>query len=47
MMILKDNFGQQTILAFSNVKKNPKFKKTDFTFKTPKGVDVLEDRSGL
>lgn len=46
-MILKDNFGQQTVLAFSNVKKNPKFKKTDFTFKTPKGVDVLEDRSGL
>ena len=46
-MILKDNFGQRTELVFTGVKGNVPMKKTDFDFKVPKGVDVLEDRSAF
>ena len=45
IMILKDNFGQETHLRFDDVKTNAKLQKSAFTFKIPDGVDVLEDRS--
>lgn len=44
-MILKDNFGQETHLLFSDVKRNVKLQGSSFEFKVPKGVEVLEDKS--
>ena len=46
-MTLKDNFGQQTHLTFGEFKTNVKLKASDFTFKVPKGVDVLEDKTAF
>ena len=46
-MSLWDNFGQETRLNFENFQTNVKFKATDFTFKVPKGVDVLKDNSAF
>lgn len=44
-MMLKDNFGQETHLRFDDFKANVKLKASDFSFKVPKGVDVLKDES--
>lgn len=41
-MELKDNFGQRTLLKFSNVKENVKLDSGMFGFAPPKGADVLE-----
>ena len=46
-MILKDNFGQETHLLFSDVKRNVKLQGSSFEFKVPKGVEVLEDKSAF
>lgn len=42
-MELKDNFGQQTYLRFTDVKNNPSLGGNLFRFKPPKGVDILGD----
>jgi outer membrane lipoprotein carrier protein len=39
---LFDQLGQHTFVHLSNVKLNPKLNETLFQFKTPKGVDVVE-----
>lgn len=41
-MELRDSFARITFLEFSNMKKNPVFGKQEFTFKPPKGVDVIQ-----
>ncbi|MBI0414860.1 MAG: outer membrane lipoprotein chaperone LolA [Nitrosospira sp.] len=43
IMELKDNFGQTTILTFSNLERNPKFSSELFKFIPPKGVDIISD----
>lgn len=40
-MELKDNFGQRTLLKFSNLKDNPALKQELFSFTPPKGADVI------
>jgi outer membrane lipoprotein carrier protein len=40
-MELKDNFGQRTVLKFSNIKNNPPIGGDLFKFNPPKGVDIL------
>jgi outer membrane lipoprotein carrier protein len=40
-MELIDNFGQTTVLRFSNMVRNPQFDPGTFRFTPPKGVDVL------
>ena len=42
-MVLKDNFGQTTVLKFTRVEKNPVINPAEFRFIPPKGVDVLEE----
>ncbi len=42
-MELKDNFGQNTLLSFSGLKRNPALGSQLFQFKPPKGVDILSD----
>lgn len=42
-MELKDNFGQKTLLKFSEMKNNPAFGTDLFRFKPPKGADILGD----
>ena len=42
-MVLKDNFGQTTVLKFTQVEKNPVINPAEFRFTPPKGVDVLEE----
>jgi outer membrane lipoprotein carrier protein len=42
-MELKDNFGQQTSLRFSDTRNNPPLAADLFRFKPPKGVDVLSN----
>lgn len=39
---LFDQLGQHTVVNFSNVKTNPTLSQALFKFKTPKGVDVVE-----
>lgn len=46
-MVLKDNFGQETHLTFKDFKTNVKLNASNFVFKVPKGVDVLEDKSAF
>ena len=46
-MILRDNFGQETHLLFSDVKRNVEIQRSLFEFKVPKGVEVLEDKSAF
>ena len=41
---LKDNFGQTTLLRFSNLQRNPAIGASLFRFTPPKGVDVIGDR---
>jgi outer membrane lipoprotein carrier protein len=43
-MELKDNFGQTTLLRFSNLQRNPAMGASLFRFSPPKGVDVIGDR---
>jgi outer membrane lipoprotein carrier protein len=43
-MELKDQFGQTTMLRFSNLQRNPKVDPQSFRFDPPKGADVLGDR---
>lgn len=43
-MELKDNFGQTTVLRFSNLERNPSLSAKLFRFTPPKGVDILGDR---
>lgn len=40
-MELKDNFGQRTLLKFSDLKDNPALKQDLFSFTPPKGADVI------
>lgn len=44
MMELKDNFGQTTLLRFSNLQRNPPLGASLFRFSPPKGADVIGDR---
>jgi outer membrane lipoprotein carrier protein len=43
-MELKDNFGQTTLLRFSNLQRNPALGTSLFRFTPPKGADVIGDR---
>lgn len=43
-MELKDNFGQITLLRFSNLERNPALGGSLFRFTPPKGVDILGER---
>jgi outer membrane lipoprotein carrier protein len=43
-MELKDNFGQTTLLRFSNLERNPTLGAGLFRFTPPKGADILGDR---
>lgn len=43
-MELRDSFGQQTILAFDKVERNPALPAGHFAFTPPPGADVLEDK---
>jgi len=43
-MELKDNFGQTTLLRFTNLQRNPALATSLFRFIPPKGVDVIGDR---
>lgn len=40
-MVLKDHFGQTTVLTFSHVEKNPKLARDLFQFTPPQGADVV------
>ncbi|PIT60085.1 outer membrane lipoprotein carrier protein LolA [Snodgrassella alvi] len=40
-MQLKDSFGNQTTITFSNINTHPQFNRGQFKFTPPKGVDVL------
>ena len=40
-MELKDGFGNQTSIKFSNVNTQPNLSRGNFKFVPPKGVDVL------
>lgn len=42
-MELKDNFGQTTVLRFSNLERNPALNPAEFKFTPPRGADVLSD----
>jgi outer membrane lipoprotein carrier protein len=42
-MELRDNFGQTTVLRFSNMERNPKLNSNEFKFAPPKGADVITD----
>jgi outer membrane lipoprotein carrier protein len=44
VMELKDNFGQTTVLRFSNLERNPVLGASLFRFTPPKGADILGDR---
>lgn len=44
VMELKDNFGQTTLLRFSNLQRNPAMGASLFRFTPPKGADVIGDR---
>ena len=43
VMELIDNLGQRTRIEFANLKLNPSTKLSMFSFKVPKGVDVVGD----
>jgi len=43
-MELTDNFGQTTVLRFTNLARNPKVDPAEFRFEPPKGVDVLGEK---
>ena len=43
-MELTDNFGQNTVLRFSKLERNPKVNPAEFRFAPPKGADVLGEK---
>jgi len=43
-MELTDNFGQTTVLRFTNLARNPKVDPAEFRFAPPKGADVLGEK---
>ena len=43
-MELVDQFGQTTLLRFSNIVRNPKLEGTEFRFTPPPGADVLGEK---
>jgi len=43
-MQIADSFGQNTVLSFRSVERNPKLAADAFRFVVPTGADVLEDR---
>ena len=43
LMELRDNFGQDTVLRFSDMKRNPQLAPSLFKFAPPAGADVLGD----
>ncbi|MBI1175506.1 MAG: outer membrane lipoprotein chaperone LolA [Sideroxydans sp.] len=43
IMELRDNFGQDTVLRFSGMKRNPQLASSLFKFVPPAGADVLGD----
>jgi outer membrane lipoprotein carrier protein len=43
-MELVDNFGQVTMLEFSNLQRNPKIDPSIFQFQPPPGVDVIGEQ---
>jgi len=43
-MELTDNFGQNTVLRFSKLERNPKVNAAEFRFEPPKGADVLGEK---
>lgn len=43
VMELYDQFGQKTVIRFSNFKRNPVFAADTFSFVPPPGVDVVTD----
>jgi outer membrane lipoprotein carrier protein len=44
-LTLLDNFGQTTVIEFSNLRINPSFAPNHFHFEPPAGVDILGDPS--
>lgn len=42
-MVLKDSFGQTTLLKFSGMEKNPAVNANEFKFTPPKNADVISD----
>ncbi len=42
-MVLKDSFGQTTVLKFAKLEKNPQLSSSDFKFTPPKGADVISE----
>lgn len=44
-MVLRDNFGQTTVVAFSRLRLNPKLDPDFFNFTPPTGADILGDPS--
>lgn len=43
LMEMVDNFGQQTLLQFNKIEKNPTLKSGTFKFIPPEGVDIITD----
>ncbi|OOG25933.1 outer membrane lipoprotein carrier protein LolA [Thioalkalivibrio denitrificans] len=43
MMVLYDQFGQQTRIRFSDMRLNPGFPSRTFRFEAPEGVDVIRN----
>jgi outer membrane lipoprotein carrier protein len=43
MMVLYDQFGQQTRIRFSDMRLNPGFPSRIFRFEAPEGVDVIRN----
>jgi outer membrane lipoprotein carrier protein len=44
-MVLRDNFGQTTVVAFSSLRLNPRLDPGIFHFEAPPGADILGDPS--
>ncbi|MDR2881133.1 MAG: outer membrane lipoprotein chaperone LolA [Azoarcus sp.] len=42
-LMLRDNFGQTTVIEFTNLRLNPSFAPNHFHFEPPAGVDILGD----
>ena len=42
-MVLRDNFGQFTLLVFTDLETNPVLASDLFQFTPPKGADVISD----
>ncbi|UXZ04571.1 outer membrane lipoprotein chaperone LolA [Moraxella nasicaprae] len=41
MMVLNDNIGQETVIRFSNITMNKRIAASQFDFKPPAGVDII------